>query len=633
MRPAAAGRRRSGPSRSPTTTRSSTARSPTAPGSAGSARTPTSCCPAPAAGSCSAASSPRRRCRPPPAPVADGCGTCRRCIDGCPTGAIVAPGVVDANRCLAWVLQKPGHDPGRAPRGGRRPHLRLRRLPGGVPADRPPRAAATADRCDADAQAWVDVLDLLDADDDDAARPLRAGGTSPVAIRGGCGATRWSCSATPATPRRPRGRRRARPLPRRRRRDARRARRLGAATARPRRHRCADSIADGRAPTSRRRREAPARHERLPAEDRRHPVAAVGVVAAAAARLVRRAHQPVPRCGRSSTPPSRSGSSARREPVLLPHPWMVRRIDAHGRARSAPTWSCSTRRCRSGWSGRRCELPYDVVLHGAEVTVPGRLPGTKQALGARAARRPPRRRRRRRTRRAEAERAAGRSLPITVVPPGVDVERFRPLDRRRAAAARARTFGLPADAELVVVDLAARAAQGLRHRDPGRRARWRRAGPTCVLAIAGGGRDERRLRRLAAELERAGAVPRARRQRRPAARCTAAPTCSRCCAATGGAGSSRRASASCSSRPRRAACRRSPATRGGAAEAVADGVTGRRRAPARRRRRGRRRAFEAPARRPGAPGRDGRGVARAGGRRVLLRRARRAPRAVARALP
>ena len=46
----------------------------------------------------------------PPArePVADGCGTCRRCGEACPTGAIVGPGVVDARRCLAWLVQAPG---------------------------------------------------------------------------------------------------------------------------------------------------------------------------------------------------------------------------------------------------------------------------------------------------------------------------------------------------------------------------------------------------------------------------------------------------------------------------------------------------------------------------------------------
>jgi epoxyqueuosine reductase len=50
----------------------------------------------------------------PPAtsePVADGCGSCRRCLDACPTEAIVAPGVVDARRCLSWSLQVTGTFP------------------------------------------------------------------------------------------------------------------------------------------------------------------------------------------------------------------------------------------------------------------------------------------------------------------------------------------------------------------------------------------------------------------------------------------------------------------------------------------------------------------------------------------
>ncbi len=44
-------------------------------------------------------------------PVPDGCGGCTRCLDGCPTGAITAPGVVDARRCLSWLLQAEGSFP------------------------------------------------------------------------------------------------------------------------------------------------------------------------------------------------------------------------------------------------------------------------------------------------------------------------------------------------------------------------------------------------------------------------------------------------------------------------------------------------------------------------------------------
>lgn len=46
--------------------------------------------------------------RPSTKTVKDGCGSCQRCIDNCPTRAIIAPGVVDARKCLAWLLQKPG---------------------------------------------------------------------------------------------------------------------------------------------------------------------------------------------------------------------------------------------------------------------------------------------------------------------------------------------------------------------------------------------------------------------------------------------------------------------------------------------------------------------------------------------
>ncbi len=45
-------------------------------------------------------------------PVADGCGTCTRCIDACPNQAIAVPRTLDASRCIArsTLERRPGNE-------------------------------------------------------------------------------------------------------------------------------------------------------------------------------------------------------------------------------------------------------------------------------------------------------------------------------------------------------------------------------------------------------------------------------------------------------------------------------------------------------------------------------------------
>ncbi len=150
-----------------------------------------------------------------------------------------------------------------------------------------------------------------------------------------------------------------------------------------------------------------------------------------------------------------------------------------------------------GLLGPHLDVPYGVILHGAEVTVPGRLPGSRAALArvlrearlvVSAGRYPA----------AEALHVApGISDRVVEVPPGVDAGAITPLKAAERRAARAR-LGLPAQGPLVVsvsrlvprkgMDVLIEAANRLAP-----------SYPDLVVAIGGQGRELARLRRLASE--------------------------------------------------------------------------------------------------------------------------------------
>jgi phosphatidylinositol alpha-1,6-mannosyltransferase len=194
-----------------------------------------------------------------------------------------------------------------------------------------------------------------------------------------------------------------------------------------------------------------------------------------------------------------------REPVLLPQPYLASRARRAAR-RSGARAVVIDPAVPLGLIGPSLGLPYAVVLHGAEVTVPGRLPVSRQllartirnaALVIAAGNYPEAEARKAVAHGAKGEEGLGAEQfpPVVQIPPGVDTERFRPLPQIDRAAARVR-LGLPHSGPLVVsvsrlvprkgMDTLIKAASTLAGRFPG-----------MSVAIAGAGRDRHRLERVA----------------------------------------------------------------------------------------------------------------------------------------
>lgn len=97
----------------------------------------------------------------------DGCGACTRCLPACPTAAIVAPGVIDARRCLAWLLQAQGSFPRefRVALGDR--IYGCDDCQDACPANRHADRQTAAPAADPDDEAWVDLAAIVTGNGDD----------------------------------------------------------------------------------------------------------------------------------------------------------------------------------------------------------------------------------------------------------------------------------------------------------------------------------------------------------------------------------------------------------------------------------------------------------------------------------
>ncbi len=186
------------------------------------------------------------------------------------------------------------------------------------------------------------------------------------------------------------------------------------------------------------------------------------------------------------------------EPWLLPGPHLARRVRRLAQRHDVELVVIDPA-LPAGLIGPSLDLPYAVVVHGAEVAIPARLPGLRPLLrrvlgsaagviaaGGYAA--------------AECERALGRDLAAFVVPPGVDTERFSPVGDQERVRRRGQLGLRPGSSTVVSVsrlvprkgmDTLVQAAAILAAE-----------GRDLQVAIAGDGRERRRLRRLAV---RAGA--------------------------------------------------------------------------------------------------------------------------------